>query len=70
MISCHRVIEIRSAPATLWAHLTLGPREVQDVLDEMHQAPAFLHDHTGRRVSLVVRSHAPEIQRLGEEKDL
>lgn len=51
-------------------HPAFGAREMQNVLDEVHQAPAFLHDHISRRSALAVAADAPEIERFGEQQDL
>ena len=69
MISCDRLIQVDRL-GTQARHLPLGAREVQDVLDEVHQPAAFLDDHAGRGATLVVGAHAAEVERLGEEHDL
>ena len=51
-------------------HPALGTREVQDVLDEMHEATSFLHDDVGRRIPLGFRADAAKVQRFREKKDL
>ena len=52
-------------------HPPLGAREVQNVLDEMHQPPAFLHDHICRACAARLRVRTrPRFECLGEEQDL
>ena len=48
-------------------HATLGAREMENVLHEMHEATAFLYDHVRRRVAFLLRPNAAEVERFSKE---
>ena len=65
----HRLVQVERLRSEA-RHASLGAREMENVLHEMHEAPAFLHDHVGRRASFLLRANASEVERFSKEQNL